>query len=220
MILLNPATDFFRKEAKTFLEQLKAKDPASVEIASKIFPDLTLSLMRVQHLVAQKYGFKSWSELENALPIEQRLAITMEKNPILCADGWGVSDFNKCFNVPYPERAKTFEKALAQERHELRINHKAVEETYYWIQKNMMPIKSFNLEVTSYGLKHRAEFEIGYIINGVFIAAALIAGYRVKSRNGSINVHFNMSKKRINEVYDYQNNNRSLKKNSNSMIRP
>lgn len=219
MTLLNSATDFFKKEAKTFLKNLEDKDPASIELAKKVFPDSTLSLMKVQHLIAQRYGFKSWSELENASPIEQRLAITMEKNPLLCADGWGVSDWNDCFKVPYPEKAKAFEKALSQEKHELRINHKAVEETYHWIKKNMTPIKSFNLESTSYALKHRAEFEIGYIINGVFIAAALIAGYRVKVRNGSINVHFNMSKKRINEVYDYQNLNRSLKKDGNAMIR-
>jgi hypothetical protein len=46
---------------------------------------------------------------------------------------------------------------------------------------------------TSYGLKHVAEEDIGYITNGVFIAAAIAEGFRVKrcsdnSPNGRLNI--------------------------------
>jgi hypothetical protein len=33
---------------------------------------------------------------------------------------------------------------------------------------------------TSYGLKHIAEHDIGYVTNGVFIAAAIAAGFQIE----------------------------------------
>ena len=42
-------------------------------------------------------------------------------------------------------------------------------------------IKSFNKRGTSYGLKHVAAHDIGYITDGVFIAAAIAEGFRVPS---------------------------------------
>lgn len=47
---------------------------------------------------------------------------------------------------------------------------------------------------TSYGLKHAAERRIGYITNGMFIAAALAEGFTVtRADSGSPNVWFNIS---------------------------
>lgn len=218
MSTLLPATDYFKKEAKALLKNLQDEDPTSLAVAKKVFPSKDdFGLMNAQHILALKYGFKSWTQLESASPIEQRLALTMEKNPMLCADGWGVSDFNSCYKVSISERADAFNKALELERAELRLNFKAVEQTFEWILENMVPTKSFNLDSTSYGLKHRAEHDIGYIINGVFIAAALIAGYKVKTRDRSINVYFNMSKKAIRETYRRQNH--SNKRGGTLMIR-
>ena len=50
---------------------------------------------------------------------------------------------------------------------------------------------------SSYGLKHVAEEEIGYVTNGVFIAAAVHCGFPYKLANGSENVLFGISKKSI-----------------------
>jgi hypothetical protein len=48
---------------------------------------------------------------------------------------------------------------------------------------------------SSYGLKHVAEDEIGYVTNGIFIAAAVAAGFTVERDQGSPNAVFNISKR-------------------------
>jgi hypothetical protein len=48
---------------------------------------------------------------------------------------------------------------------------------------------------TSYGLKHIAVEEIGYITNGVFIAAAIAEGFRVVRIDDSPNALLNISSK-------------------------
>ena len=60
------------------------------------------------------------------------------------------------------------------------------------------PIKTINLNHTRYGLKHIAEKEIGYIPNGVFDAAAIIAGYPYR-RVDQPNATFGMSERSIKE---------------------
>lgn len=55
----------------------------------------------------------------------------------------------------------------------------------------------FNHTISSYGLKHVAENEIGYVTNGAFIAAAIFCGFRPRFRRDSVNVWFNMSHKSI-----------------------
>jgi hypothetical protein len=51
--------------------------------------------------------------------------------------------------------------------------------------------KTFNRRGTSYGLKHVAQREIGYMPNGVFIAAAVAAGFEVRPASmGSLNAVF------------------------------
>lgn len=59
-------------------------------------------------------------------------------------------------------------------------------------------IKSINRNHSSYELKHIVEKDIGYISNGVFIAAALHCGFDFKA-NESKNVMFNMSEESIKE---------------------
>jgi hypothetical protein len=179
----------------------------------KVYPGKTeFALMNAQHVIALSFGFKGGSDLVAASPIEQRLALTMEKNPLLTCAGWGISNFNNLNKLPDKERNAARKKNFNNEREDLRVNFKAVEETYYWIKNNMTPIKTINRDNSSYNLKHRAEHDIGYIANGVFIAAALIACYEVKYVHGSINVYFNMSKKAIKEVCERQNQARNKKK--------
>jgi hypothetical protein len=47
-----------------------------------------------------------------------------------------------------------------------------------WMRANLQPIK--NPLYSSYGLKHLANDDIGYVTNGVFILGAIIAGYTYK----------------------------------------
>ena len=56
-------------------------------------------------------------------------------------------------------------------------------------------IKALNKLGSSYGLKHVAERDIGYITNGVFIAAAIAEGFTVRRMDGSPNALFNISTK-------------------------
>lgn len=54
--------------------------------------------------------------------------------------------------------------------------------------------KALNRRGSSYGLKHWAEDDIGYITNGVFIAAAIAEGFTVRRTDpGSPNAWFNIS---------------------------
>lgn len=46
---------------------------------------------------------------------------------------------------------------------------------------------------TSYGLKHRAEKAVGYVTNGMFIAAAYAEGFKVKRLPANPNALFNIS---------------------------
>ena len=62
-----------------------------------------------------------------------------------------------------------------------------------WL-KQFRKIKALNRGGTSYGLKHCAEDDIGYVTNGVFIAAAIAEGFTVRRVEfGSPNAWFNIS---------------------------
>ena len=64
-----------------------------------------------------------------------------------------------------------------------------------WIDCCLSPGKTINYRHTSYGLKHIAERETGYVTNGQFILAALIMGYRMGKPN--YNPSFNMNESGI-----------------------
>jgi hypothetical protein len=61
-----------------------------------------------------------------------------------------------------------------------------------WLGRQKM-IKTINRTGTSYGLKHVAERDIGYLTNGIFIAAAHACGYRVVRVGDSPNAWLNIS---------------------------
>ncbi|MDT3335481.1 hypothetical protein Q4Q49_09210 [Shewanella sp. SP1S1-7] len=73
------------------------------------------------------------------------------------------------------------------------------EKTVTWL-KQIEKIKSFSTHRSSYGLKHLAEKDIGYITNGVFIAAAIHSGFKYKINPDSPNVRFNMSEKSLKKL--------------------
>jgi hypothetical protein len=105
----------------------------------------------------------------------------MERCPDLTDFGLGVSS-RQIFNV---ERAKLLEdRSLAQFTLARR-----------WLGK-FSKIRAHNSIGTSYGLKHVAGPDIGYVTNGVFIAAALAEGFSIKpDHSGSPNARFNISSK-------------------------
>ena len=62
-----------------------------------------------------------------------------------------------------------------------------------WLRQ-FRKIKALNRLGTSYGLKHCAEDDIGYVTNGCFIAAAIAEGFTVRrSQPDSPNALFNIS---------------------------
>ena len=68
-----------------------------------------------------------------------------------------------------------------------------------WIGTNLDPVSTFNLDVTSYGLKHKFERskEGFYVSNGQFKGAMLdVGGFKVKNTN-DLNWQFNISKRSI-----------------------
>jgi hypothetical protein len=79
-----------------------------------------------------------------------------------------------------------------------------VQATCEWIDANLYTRKSINPYHTSYGLKHIAERDIGYITNGVFIAAMIACGYRY--RVDGPNAVFNVSEWPIKRAYKRLNN--------------
>lgn len=67
-----------------------------------------------------------------------------------------------------------------EERRKLALSGAAFNATCGWISLRLRKAKRLNRKRSSYGMKHIAEKEIGYITNGVFIAAMIACGYSVK----------------------------------------
>jgi hypothetical protein len=64
-----------------------------------------------------------------------------------------------------------------------------------WLQEQQKR-KTINQWGTSYGLKHVAAHDVGYITNGVFIAAAVSAGFQIErsgTRQQSPNAYMNIA---------------------------
>jgi hypothetical protein len=110
--------------------------------------------------------------------------------PNLTDFGIGFYDEKKLNPVEYNEK-------LHAQQEDLLKSAESFEKTCIWIKENIKEIQSINTKHTSYGLKHLAEKHVGYITNGVFIAAAIHCGFKVKVYPGSPNVSFNMSEKSI-----------------------
>lgn len=90
-----------------------------------------------------------------------------------------------------------FEKKFSEDRERLLNSTQTFLDTCKWLS-DVKRIKTINRKHTSYGLKHIVEKDIGYVSNGVFIAAAIHCGFDFK-HDDTPNVMFNMSEKSIKE---------------------
>ncbi len=186
---------YFKKEAKSLLKQVKLQDSGALKRITQVLKSSEdITLMRAQHVVAVEHGFSKWEDLTRSSSVELHLAITLNKIPQL--NDFGIGSFGSNRNLPKAERDAIFEK----NRKVLRKSVEPVTETINWLQLNIKPIKSLNSNRSSYGIKHIAEKDLGYITNGVFIAAAIIAGYPYKIVFDSPNVSFGMSEKSFKEI--------------------
>jgi hypothetical protein len=110
------------------------------------------------------------SQLEAAAVAMARI---LEQEPELSDFGYGLSDSEKT----HEERAAEFHR----NRQSIREPDSLAQflAACRWLSQ-FAKTKSLNRRGTSYGLKHIAERDIGYITNGVFIAAAIAEGFRVR----------------------------------------
>lgn len=72
-----------------------------------------------------------------------------------------------------------------------------------WILINLRPVKAMNYRNSSYGMKHRAEWDLGcYVSDQEFTKAMKRLGYKAvkyKSRH-----YFNVSRGAVNRIYKRQ----------------
>ena len=94
------------------------------------------------------------------------------------------------------EKKKSLEGNDSQEFEELTAEEKDV--LLEWIGMYLKPIKRFNYNSSSYGLKHIFQFsEKGfYVTNGAFKGAMLKAGFKAHNKH-EMNWYFNISKKMV-----------------------
>lgn len=104
---------------------------------------------------------------------------------------FGIGVFNQRRKKP-EER----EKELAEGKAQLLDSVDACNKVCEWLA-SIDKIATINHRHSSYGLKHVAEEDIGYVTNGVFITAAIYCGYKFRVTPGSPNVEFGMSEKSI-----------------------
>lgn len=75
-----------------------------------------------------------------------------------------------------------------------------------WIRANLKPIKTINYKSSSYGIKHRAEIDLGrYVSEQELIKAMQQLGYKCKIWNPKYHkAYFNVSKGSMNKIYKRQ----------------
>jgi hypothetical protein len=179
--------EYFRKQSKALSRSVVAGDAGALHRIERYLGDSTShGLTKCQYVVACEHGFSSWQALIHADDAERRLAITMEREPVLNDNGLGISDVY--LGSPRDVRLAV----LQRDRLILRSKLDDVKRTLKWLRLNLPPLKTARRPVSSYFLKHVAEEDIGYITNGVFIAAGLIAGYPHRFY-GEPNLYFGIS---------------------------
>lgn len=109
-----------------------------------------------------------------------------------------LNDFG--IGVPFSSEKQTKEEVAeryAKDVQRLLDSTEQFENACEWIRDNLTPTKTINQSRSSYGLKHIAEREIGYITNGLFIAAMHHCGYLVARIRQGPNAEFNVSEKSV-----------------------
>jgi hypothetical protein len=114
----------------------------------------------------------------------------IDKIPNLTNFGIGLFEGGKRFT----EIEKELELKKGQE--ELLKRTVEFEKICHWLSKKEQR-NSINTRISSYGLKHIAEKEIGYVTNGSFIAAAVSYGFAYRISANSPNALFNISDKSL-----------------------
>jgi hypothetical protein len=113
------------------------------------------------------------------------LAAVLDKHPTLTVYGFENPD-------------KTDPTEMQERSEALRKSEAAFDAACAWIREHLPPTPRSRGYVSSYGLKHIAEVEIGYITNGLFIAAMLHCGHRfLHPGQGNPNAYFPLTKRRI-----------------------
>lgn len=113
----------------------------------------------------------------------------IEQYPMLNSFGFGLFNGGKGMS----EEEKQSE--LVRHRNELLESGDRCDAVCQWLE-NVAKIKSINQGQSSYGLKHIAEDDIGYVTNGVFICTAIHMGFRCEVHGP--NAYFNMSQRDLN----------------------
>ncbi|MCD6174299.1 MAG: hypothetical protein J7K65_00840 [Planctomycetes bacterium] len=114
----------------------------------------------------------------------------IDQFPDLTDFGMGIFRYTTKPTTPEEREAK-----FKQNQAALLDSVDSFEKTCDWLSTKKK-IKTINSKHSSYGLKHMAEHEIGYITNGVFIAAAIHCGFDIKI-DGGPNVMINISEKSL-----------------------
>ncbi len=126
--------------------------------------------------------------------LKQRLEELMRAHPRFTSHGMGIY---RRLHPPLDDL--DYRKA----RQELRSSLDDVAWTMEWLAKHFKRTKNINKDHTSYGLKHvveRTTMPHRYIGNGIFIAAAMLSGFKTKIYDDNLNVCFNISTGSINQA--------------------
>jgi myosin-crossreactive antigen len=200
MTNVSQTVEYFKKQSKNLLRDYKANSKAAEERIKAVLSDHSeVTLMRAQHVIAVEHGFEKWADVLEARPIQLQLAITMQKYPTLNSFGFGA----------YNSRAKTAKERadfILSNQLELRGNHHRVEAIFDWLKANhIAPSKVIWKGHSSYGLKKFIERDYGYVTNGEFIAASIIAGFDFFLKDGP-NAYFAWTEKSWEMAYHRQRN--------------
>ncbi len=88
---------------------------------------------------------------------------------------------------------------LAERRQSLLASADRVKQACTWVDAHLLSRGTLNHRHSSYGLKHLAEQDIGYLTNGQLIAAMIACGYRYQVVG--MNAHFNISEREVTALY-------------------
>lgn len=75
-----------------------------------------------------------------------------------------------------------------------------------WVYTHLEQRQSINYKHSSYGIKHRAEYDLGFHVpEMVLVFAMLLAGYQAKQYGKATKHYFNVTQRSVNRCYKRQN---------------
>ena len=122
--------------------------------------------------------------------------------PGLTANGIGISPRYHSRGIkPTPEQRVLI---LDRWRQELLDAEDECTKSCWWLER-IEPTQTIRRRWNSYGIKHIAERDIGYVSDGMFIAAAIHSGFAYERMPSSCSVYFNMSERSLNAAMNAVN---------------